>query len=234
MAACVPLLASAQGTTSGDVIIHSNPEGAQVTLSGEVVVSGVSPVRFRHPLIGNYKLILKKHGYESYSTRVVLDPTRQMEINVRLSPKTRFKAAVRSLFIPGWGQKYSDRKARGYLFGTLAVGSIIAYFVTDADFDDKYDLYQEKLREYDSLSTTGNITDLRRLKRELDKAQDDAYDAENGRRVATGAAIATWGINLLDVLFFFPEEKANVSVKGLSVRPSAAPGKVGLTVSKRF
>lgn len=234
MVVFAPLFTSAQEITSGDVTVRSTPEGAQVTLSGDVVVSGVTPVQFNHPLIGQYKLIVKKRGYESYSTRVVLDPTKQMEIAVRLSQKTRLKALSRSLLIPGWGQKYSDQKTKGYLFGALALGSVVAYFIADADFDDKYDLFQKKLDQYDSVSTSGNIQELRLLKQELDRAQDKAYDAESIRRVTIGAVVAVWGISLLDALFFFPEEKATVSIKGLAVQPSAGPDRIGLTVSKWF
>lgn len=234
MAASVPLLSTAQETGSGDITVRSTPEGAQVTISGDVVVSGVTPARFHHLLIGEYKLVLRKPGYESYSTRVVLDPTKHMEIGVRLSPKTAFKAAARSLFVPGWGQKYAGQRTKGYLYGVLAVGSVIAYLVADNDFDNKYDLFHEKLVGYDSIRAAGSIEDLRRLKPELDKAQEDAYDAENIRRVAIGATIAVWGINLLDALFFFPEEKATVSVKGLTVRPAGDRDRVGLTISKRF
>ena len=186
----IPFLSSAQGTASGDVTVRSTPEGAHVTISGDVVVSGVTPARFRHLLIGNYKLVLKKHGYESYSSRVILDPTRQIEIDIQLSPKTQLKATVRSLFIPGWGQKYTDQKTKGFLFGALAIGSVLAYLTAD--------------------------------------------DAENAQRVAIGSVIAVWGINLLDILFFYPEQRTTSSIKGLAVCPTANPDRVGLTLSKRF
>jgi len=229
-----PILSGAQESGQGDVTVRSNPEGAQITLSGEAIVSGVTPVRFRQLLIGDYDLVLKRPGYETYSDRVVLDPTKKMEINVRLSPKTRFKAAVRSLFIPGWGQKYTDQKTKSCFFAALALGSVAAYLIADEDFDDKYDTFQGKLHDYDSTYAAGSIEDLRRLKSELDAAQKEAYDAENVRRITTGAAIAVWGINVIDVLFFFPEQRATLSVKGLAVRPSADSDKVGLTISKAF
>jgi hypothetical protein len=230
----IPFLSSAQGTASGDVTVRSTPEGAHITISGDVVVSGVTPARFRHLLIGDYKLVLKKHGYESYSTRVALDPTRQIEIDIRLSPKTLLKATVRSFFIPGWGQKYTDQKTKGYLIGALAIGSVLAYLAADDEFDYRYDLFLEKRNLFDSLRTAGSIDDLRRLKPELDKVQDDAYDAENVRRAAIGAIIAVLGINLLDILFFYPEQRATFSIKGLAISPTADPNRVGLTLSKRF
>jgi len=107
---------SAQETQSTGLIVRSQPPGALATVSGEVTVSGVTPVHFRQTLIGDYKLTLKKYGYEKYTTRVILDPGKLTTIDITLSPKTRFKAAVRSLFIPGWGQRYTEQKNKGYLF----------------------------------------------------------------------------------------------------------------------
>ncbi len=230
----IPFLSSAQGVASGDFTVRSTPEGARVIISGDVVVSGITPARFRHLLIGDYKVVLRKYGYESYSTRVVLDPTKQMEIDIRLAPKTRLKAAVRSLFIPGWGQKYTDQRAKGYIFGALTIGSVLAYLVADDEFDYRYDLFLEQRSLFDSLLDQGNIEDLRRAKLELDKTQEDAYDAENVRRATIVTAIAIWGINLLDILFFYPEQRATFSIKGLAVAPTADPDRVGLTLSKRF
>ena len=111
-------------------------------------------------------------------------------MDIRLSPKPRLKATVRSLFIPGWGQRYNDQKAKGYLLNALAIGAVLAYW--------------------------------------------DAYDTHDARRVAIGAVIAVWGVNLLDILFFYSEQRATVSIKGLAVYPTADPNWVGLTLSKRF
>ncbi len=229
-----PLAVSAQNILTGDVVVRSTPEGALVTISGDVVVSGVTPARFSHLLVGDYRLVLQKPGFERYSSRVVLDPTRPSEINVRLSRKTSLKAAARSLLIPGWGQLYSERKTKGYLLGSLAAASVLAYLVADDEFDYRYDLYTSKQNRYDELLTTGSLADLRRLKPELDESLRDAYDAENVRRVTIGAIVAVWSVSLLDALFFPPKQGAAISIKGLTVHPAANPDGVELTLSKRF
>jgi hypothetical protein len=230
----LPFLVKAQGSAEGDVTIRSLPEGAQVTLSGAVTVSGVTPARFQQLLIGDYKLTLKKYGYETYTGRMVLDPTKRMEVDVKLSPKTRFKAGIRSLVIPGWGQKYTEQNTKGILFAALALGSAAAYLAADHRFDDKLEIYQNKLRRYDSLYYNGAIEDLRRLKPELDAAQNDAYDAENIRRIAIGMTVAVWTLNMIDVLFFFPEERATFTVKGLAIHPTADFKTLGVQVAKAF
>jgi hypothetical protein len=227
-----PVIVAAQGM--GDLTIRSDPAGAQVRLTGDLIVSGVSPVRFNQILVGSYKLEVKKRGYENYSGRLVLDPSKVTDIGVTLSPKTRFKAAARSLFIPGWGQRYSDQKFRGNLFTLLAAASVVAYFVADDDFDYRYDNYNRWLDRYDDAAATGAIGQLADLQIRLDEAQEKAYDAENVRRVAIGSAIAVWSLSVLDALLFMPQERATFSIKGVGVKPATDFDKISLTLSKSF
>ncbi|HKK20670.1 MAG TPA: PEGA domain-containing protein [candidate division Zixibacteria bacterium] len=223
-----------QSPFNSDLTVNSTPPGAQVTLEGEARVAGVTPARFRQLIIGNYQVVVKRQGYETYKTRISVDPTQPMEVNVTLSPKTRFKAAARSLFIPGWGQRYADQKFKGYALTFLAAASVAAYFVTDHDFDIKYDRYMTARHEYDSLLRYGNITELQTSYATLQRRQHDAWDAENLRRVSIGSAIGTWGLSFLDALFFFPNNRSEIFVKGLSVAPSTDPAHVGVQLSFKF
>ena len=225
----------AQETADGGLIVRSNPEGAEVTVEGDAIVSGVTPTFFQQGLIGQYRVQIKKYGYENYSTRVVLDPSRQMEISIDLSRKTGLKAAVRSLVIPGWGQRYGGQKSKGFLFHLLAAGSVTAYLIADHDFDKKYDRFQQREDAFDSASAAGaGYADMERLYGELVDAQQKAYDAEEVRRVTIGVVAGVWALNLIDALFFFPDEGGTFSVKGLTVTPTADPNNVGLTLSRAF
>ncbi len=221
-------------TMTGDLTVRSDPQGALVRLSGGAIVSGVTPVRFRHLMIGDYELTLKKHGYETYKTRIELDPTRQMEVDIKLSPKTRFKTAVRSLFIPGWGQRYADRKTKGWAFTILTVAAGVAYLYADDEFDYRFDDLKKFEREYDSLKVSGSVDELQEVYPSLVRAQEKAYDAENVRRIVIGAGIGIWALNVIDAIFFFPEEKGTFTVKGLTLAPSADTENVGLSISMKF
>ncbi|MEW6413419.1 MAG: PEGA domain-containing protein [Candidatus Zixiibacteriota bacterium] len=235
LAACaIPVSAAGQASMTGDLTVRTDPQGAQVRLSGGARVSGVTPVRFRHLLVGDYELTLKKHGYETYKTRIELDPTRQMEVDIKLSPKTRFKTAVRSLFIPGWGQRYADRKTKGWAFTFLTVAAGVSYLYADDEFDFRFDEFKKIEREYDSLAVDGNIEELRRVQPLLAAAQESAYDAENVRRIVIGVGIGIWALNVIDALFFFPEEKGTFTVKGLTMTPTADSESVGLSISMKL
>ena len=224
---------AADSETTG-VTVKTDPPGAQVILSGEARVSGVSPVHFNQPLIGDYELKVVRPGFESHTSHLILDPTRHTAVDVPLSRKTRFKGLVRSTVIPGWGQWYGDRKGKATMFALLMVGSGVAYLVADDYFDDKYDDFEARRSEFDSLRASGTRPELEAAWVRLNEAQDEAYDAENIRRVTIGAAIGVWAVNLLDILFFFPDERGTFSIKGIDVSPGGAGEQIGITLSTGF
>lgn len=225
------ILLTATGSHAQGVTVVSDPGGAIARLAGDAVVTGVTPAHFDQPLFGAYELIVSKPGYETHKRWVVLDPSRALEFDVRLSAKTRLKAALRSLVLPGWGQLYTDRHGKALLFAALTVGSGVAYLIADHRFDSKYDEFKDVEDRYYAASTTAERT---RLWGQMAAARRDAYDAEDSRRITIGAAIAVWGLNLLDALISSPGHSSEVSVKNLSIVPSAGFEGVGMQVGVRF
>jgi hypothetical protein len=232
------LLTGAAGVSAqsdSGLVVRSTPPGADVVLEGDAVVTGITPVSFRYPQFGEYQLTLKKYGFEDYHTEVVLDPSRQMQLNIELSRKTGAKAALRSLLLPGWGQFYSDRKTKGFIYGLLFSGAVAAYFVADHNFDIKNERFGRRLAEYDAAVDQGApVTELESRLGALNRAQEDAYDAENLRRISFGGAIGIWGLSILDALIFSPEVPAAVDIEGLAISPKADSQGIGLTLSRAF
>ncbi|MFH1687829.1 MAG: DUF5683 domain-containing protein [bacterium] len=210
--------ASASGA---DVTVKTVPDGALITLKGEATVSGVSPVRFRQPLLGDYTLVASMPGYEARSQRVVIPPDRQVEFSLTLRAKTRLKATLRSLVFPGWGQLYAERPRKAFTLASLSLASVAAYLIVDHRFDNKYQDYLDVRQRYDGAATT---TDRRRLWADLQSAQRTAYDAEDNRRIAIGVVAGIWAINVLDAFLFAPHRSAGMSIKaGLPGTSSLAP-----------
>lgn len=225
----------AQIASTTGLTVRSSPPGADVLLEGEVTVAGVSPTTFEQTLMGDFKVTVKKYLYEKYTTHVTLDPSKQLALDVNLSPKNRFKAAARSLFIPGWGQRYGEQKGKGSLFLFLAAGSVASYFIADHDFDKKYDRYELRKQEYDSAKADGASYDELVVRHQAwENAQQKAYDAEDIRRITIGVAVGVWGLNVLDALIFFPENRGEITVKGVSVTPTATGQSFGLVLTKRW
>jgi hypothetical protein len=222
----LPLLLSAQGVT-----VNSNPPGAEVTLEGDMTVNGLTPVVFMNGLEGKYRLTISEYGYEDYSRWVFLHPDRSIDLTVTLKSKTRFKAALRSMFIPGWGQMYAGQKTKGVFFTLLAAGAASFYLIADNDYNDKFDYYEETLNRYNR-ATTFEERDV--LYRTLSDSRKDAYDAETLRNISIGSLAAIWGVSFLDALLFFPGEKGNVVENSLTVKPDARNGGAQLVFSHKF
>jgi hypothetical protein len=169
-----------------------------------------------------------KFGYESWETYITLTPDQPASLKIKLSPKTRHKAALRSVLIPGWGQFYSERKGWGYFFAvgtaTLAAGFILA----DLHYSTQYDQFVDVRNELDRATTVMEKTNL---KQKLDDEQREAYDAENLRNASLGIAIGFWAFNVVDNIFFFPSAESGVFER-LSSNYDVRTGQVKLTYSQ--
>jgi len=240
--------AQTQGETSrleAGLVVNSSPTGAEVTLDGEARLTGVTPVFFSHGLPGRYELTVSKFGFEPYSASVIIPDSRVASLDVRLTPKTRLKTALRSLFVPGWGQWYSGRKSTGLGFLALTVIGGVAATVTEIDYNDKRDAYDRLKTEYDLALRDGTIDEVTAIRPALSEAHGGAYDAETRRRIAFAALGSVWAVSFLDAVLFFPSSDASVStgaagagseVGGVSIRPTADPfsGDFGLQLSVKL
>ncbi len=228
---CLSLTISLPDEALGAVTIVSDPPGGEVTLEGDLTVAGISQTTFDHILIGKYRLTVRRHGYETYKTWVTLDPSQHAQIDVSLSPLTPLKAGGRSLLLPGWGQRYSGQKAKGFIFTLLAASSVAGFFIADHQFDSKYDDFNRMRDAFDAAAT---FQQKERLEPLLKEAQKEAYDAENTRRIAIGAVIGVWALSVVDAVLFFPKERSTFSVKGFKLQPQSGTGDPGLKLSYRF
>ena len=227
----LPLIAAAQETSPGGITVDSSPPGAEVSLIGVVTLNGLTPVTFAQGLEGHFRVECRKSGYETYKTSVFLQSDKAVNLTVHLRAKTAFKGAARSLLIPGWGQSYSGQKTKGTFFTLLAVGAVSSFFIADAKFNDKEDNYNSRLNLYNS-ATQYNEKQI--LYEQLKAARQEAYDAETIRRITIGATIAVWSINLIDMVFFFPEERSSMVVNTIGFKPDLNQGGGQIVLSHRF
>jgi hypothetical protein len=186
-------------------IIDSNPPGAFLTLEGEYRISATTPCRIPDNIIGNYHMKAKMPGFESWSGDIFILPNQDNSFSFKLSPKTRFKASVRSLFIPGWGQYYSGQTFRSLILGFGTIGAGVATLFADGDFRHKRDDYNQAKIDRDNPRTNNEeFTRLWGLARAKNR---EAYDAETRRNTLIGVTIGIWAYNIIDAALFFPERK---------------------------
>ncbi len=209
-------LASAQEMPPS-LIINSNPPGAQTRLEGPLDMSGITPTSFIQTISGKYDIKISKPGYESYNSSLVLEPGVTSTVSVNLKEKTRYKAALRSIFFPGWGQFYSEEKGKGFLFLALTASAGIAVWAADKEFRYREDLYNEMAYRYNQ---AGTIAERLEIYPELQSKRKKAYDAETVRLGTIYAVAGFWGLNVIDALFFFPDRRADQPVDGVSIMPN--------------
>lgn len=214
------LLVLSSGASGSDITVTTVPDGALVAIRGEATVTGVSPVRFTQPLMGDYTIEATMPGYERRSQRVVLAPDKPMKFALKLNAKTRLKAAMRSLLIPGWGQRYGERPQKGIAFLSLSVASVLVYMIADRRFDNEYQDYLDVRQRYDDAMSTA---DRLEIWPGLQRAQRSAFDAEDDRQIAGGVVAGIWAANVLDALFFAPHRSAGISVKAGYMGSSMTP-----------
>lgn len=195
------ILAQETSTEESYLNIISNPSGATVHLKGEYTLIVTAPASLNQKLNGEYKVRAFKRGYEKWSSRVWFGERNPRQLVIGLEPKTRIKAGMRSLLIPGWGQFYCEEKGKGFIMSISTLGAVAAYVFADNDYSNKYDDYNWAKNQ---LNNAGNIEDRKRYKQLLDERQREAYDAENLRNVTLGIAIGVWAYNFLDAVLFFP------------------------------
>lgn len=219
------------GQSGGTLEVTSDPAGTVVNLEGEFKLAGVTPTVFSQPLHGSYKLIAKREGYETYRTRITLTGGAPVSVNIQLAPKTRFKAFIRSMVIPGWGQFYAGEKTRGTLFGLATIGSGIVTLVSQLDYQDKREAYDDFLAEF---VEERSIERKMQMESMLDQIRKEAYDAETKRNITLGVLAAVWVYNLFDAVIFFPDKKYESRVPQLTFETNKDMSRTGLALNFRF
>lgn len=185
------------------ILLNTNPTGATVYLKGDFELVAKTPANLPSTLSGRYNAKITRPGYESWKGELTFIPGSPNNINIELKRKTRFKAGIRSLLIPGWGQVYSGNAMRGGLITLSAAVAGGGLYFLDKEYQDKRSEYDIAAETY--YNSVSSIDEKNRLKAVMDKQQRRAYNAETDRRNAFYLLAGIWTYNLLDAVIFFPD-----------------------------
>jgi hypothetical protein len=197
------IFCSASAQESEGILLSTNPSGATVHLFGPYDIVANAPARIPADISGRFRATVTRPGYETWKGEVSFVPGGNNDVEFMLSRKTRLKAAVRSLLIPGWGQRYYGESTRGSLYTAGVVVSAVGAYAMDRYYHKKRSEYNVARSDYYSATS---IEERLRLKDVLDDKQRAAYDAETDRRTILVLGAALWTFNILDALLFFPEQ----------------------------
>jgi len=218
----------------GGTRIETNPKGAVVYLKGEYRLAGRAPFVIHQPLSGVYEIKARKSGYETYAATHVFRPGLPERLQIRLTRKTRLRALVRSLFIPGWGQVYSEQRFKGGILSSAQLVSGLYLLVTDSRYQKAVDAFNTAVRNFRINERNAEVRDLYIQKIfETQKDVDKYYEI---RKRALVIAASIYVYNLLDALILFPsfkDEQPGVRIKVGMEQINAEPT-FGLGIQARF
>lgn len=234
--AAVLALTGSLSAQEANTIINSDPPGAAITLDGEYKISATTPCRFPETIVGKFTLRAMMPGYENWSGEIMIIPGQENHFTFGLSPKTRLKAGLRSLFMPGWGQYYAGNKTRAFVVNITTLGFGVGTLLADHKFRNKQNDYEQAQMDLDNATSYEEIARLRQLV--IDKNRE-AYDAETLRNTFLYATAGLWAYNLLDAIIFFPDHKLyfhqeSMPIKEAHIEPEIDLDKVSLKLTASF
>lgn len=191
------------------VKIQSSPLGATVQLSGLYSIVGRTPFLIPYPLEGRYKIKATKEGYESETSHINFFGNSESSIFIKLKPRTRIKAAMRSLVFPGWGQLYSGDKVRGAILGAASIGLIGWTLFAHNDYNTSQNALDRAVENLSPDSPNRNFDSFENMQNKLAAAQDD-FDFRKTMLLITASF---WAYNLIDSLIFFSSPAGRIEIK---------------------
>lgn len=200
----------AQTNADQGIKIIASPKGTVVRLDGEYGVAGSSPYTINQNLDGVYQIKARRPGFEDYTTKFRFKPGTNQRISIKMTPKTRGRAFLRSMFIPGWGQSYTDQITKSYFIRTATLGALTFFVIRDVRYQNAVDDFEAAVKEYEANQKIGGQAEA--LLIEVQSAQKIVDDRFQIRRTALLILGSVYTYNLLDALLFFPDfELAGVS-----------------------
>jgi hypothetical protein len=183
---------------TGFLYLRSIPEGARVLIDGEFV--GMTPLEQAPIPIGTRSVALMKGGYDKWegTVDIATGETAEFAVTLVAGSKTKTGAFVRSMFFPGWGQRYRGASNLGNMFSIAAICGLGACFFTVSDHNSKMDDYED----YNSVSNPDRHT--------LDRLYDEADKATKVGNVVIIATGLIWAANVAEAALGFPAGEAGV------------------------
>jgi len=168
---------------------------------------------------GRHEISATRRGFGEAATTVDVEYGAPVERQLALERKRALAAMGRSLVIPGLGQFYSERPARGafYLVFELAAlgGAGYAVYANKAANKD----YDDAKAEYLDLSGPSvTVAQLDAARKKMTDAYDRARSTHQIGLIAVGAFVGLHLVNVLDAWIGFPD-LSNVRIVG---RPGGA------------
>ena len=160
--------------------------------------------------IGQYKIELKKSGYEITSPRIInIQKDQEIDLSMfQFTPKSSVKAGLKSMMLPGLGQIYSEKYFRGsfiILTEVCALGTGVYFYL---QYNEQNTNYNSKFTQYNQASS---IAEKNALKLELNDIQNDMSTSKFNRVAGFIVFVSVYAFNILDSFLWGGNRKVNLN-----------------------
>ena len=200
--------------TMSNVTLSGVPQGLEVFMDGQFIGNLPSGQKISP---GEHIFIFKAPGYENLKLKISFDTDSSQCIQMSLRPKTKTKAFMKSLLLPGWGQKYSDHSARAIIYPMLQIASIGGAFWANHKYNSAVDDYEPLQIDYLNAISEYEIKNAWTI---MQNKYDDIDNWEKKRNIMIGAAVGLWLWNACDAFLFGPETAKSDQAYGAVIKPN--------------
>jgi len=208
----------------------SYPKGAKIIVDGEIQIQ-VTPDELRDLQPGTHNIEVTAPGYYTWRESVRLESGGDTEIQFVLKPKSRFKAGVLSLIVPGLGQYYSGRPVTGAL---MAGGNLSLLIITISVYTRYSELKNEQSTLLSRFRDVDTLSELFAAQKEILNKQGDIETYHDRLKIIGMVHAGFWLLNAIETWIFMPRLNSESQNNPLSITGSccgAGGFKVNLTIA---
>ena len=220
------------GLIEGFLSFSRLPKNSKVLLNDAFI--GITPLENMSLEQGKHTVEIQIPGYEGIPLfDVHLDSSMVYHLTLpRLVPKTKTKAFMRSVILPGWGQRYYEKPKKSVGFGTAALLSGLFCIYNQLQYNELSSDYDKAVADYQNSGTDMDMKASHML---------NVYDqlVLNENNTTKGAVIlgGIYAINLIDILLgrsFSTSSGFSDSSSDSDVKVGITPNGPGIKIGIRF
>ena len=182
----------------GFLTVHTYNSDVKLKVSGKRDVQDL-PLEYYELKYGSYNLKAFKKGFESKKVKVDIERQKTTKIEVNLDKKVSRKALKYSLMMPGMGQIYAERKAKGLLFSSATIGLAALVGTTFSNYSNENSLIDQYQKNYQNAVSQ---SDIDRTFDIYQKQVNTVNDLQGQLLISGVSFFATYVINLIDARYF--------------------------------
>jgi len=197
------------GSLNPGMITFHNDTPARVNVIIDGKNEGSLPMYEREFKEGKYAITFVSPGYEIKEAQFFISPTAPIEQRISLVQKTKGKAFMRSLVLPGRGQRYSadedhgGRKITGFIFTGLTVASAVGSGYLWYNYSLNKTTFESSRNDYLAQEVMSEIEAYKKI---MEDDHATMSSAKTTASIITSLFATIWISSALEAMLNFPKD----------------------------